>query len=287
MTNITALVSVQGISLDGNTFSIQRDSAEWQDWFAIAPEGSKFRFEWLSSHLHRNTYTAYRRKRYWEAQKRVDGKLRNATIKPEDCTYQKLEQMGMRLVAYNWESKSGKEGDYQTSSDEAFQTTEEITQLRAEIGRLRQRESHLLDQLGFVKSQIVCEAQEQVKQLEARVAELDNANWECEKRLTTYSELHRKSELARQELQSLVAEYQTKAEAPAAITKFQEQIDALTQELKRQKELSKGLQADVVEEVSKGLKAATILHEALKLKPNAGGAIKAKIKQALLLIDDI
>jgi len=35
------------------------------------------------------------------------------------------------------------------------------------------------------------------------------------------------------------------------------------------------------------LKAATILHEALKLKPNAGGAIKAKIKQALLLIDDI
>lgn len=37
----------------------------------------------------------------------------------------------------------------------------------------------------------------------------------------------------------------------------------------------------------RGLKAADILHEALKLKPNAGGAIKAKIKEALPFIDDV
>jgi hypothetical protein len=41
------------------------------------------------------------------------------------------------------------------------------------------------------------------------------------------------------------------------------------------------------EYVADQLKAATILQEALKLKPNAGGAIKAKIKKALLLIDDL
>ncbi len=35
------------------------------------------------------------------------------------------------------------------------------------------------------------------------------------------------------------------------------------------------------------LRAAKILHEALKLKANAGGAIKAKIKEALQFIDDI
>lgn len=35
-----------------------------------------------------------------------------------------------------------------------------------------------------------------------------------------------------------------------------------------------------------GLKAATILHEALKLPANRGTCIKKKIKQALLLIDD-
>jgi hypothetical protein len=39
--------------------------------------------------------------------------------------------------------------------------------------------------------------------------------------------------------------------------------------------------------VSDGLKAAALLHEALKLKANAGGAIKLKIKQALEFIDDI
>lgn len=219
MANTTALVSVEGISFDnGDTYSIKRDSSEWQEWFASTPEGSKMRFEWLNAHLHRNSYTAYRRKRYWEAQKRVEGKLRNTTIKPKDCTYQKLEQVGLTLTAYNWDkSKSGKTEEYQTSTSETSQTGEEITRLKAEIEQLRQRESYLLDQLGLVKAQIIHESQEQVKALESRVVELDNANWECEKRLTTYSELHRKSELARQELQSLVAEYQTKAGTPVAI----------------------------------------------------------------------
>jgi hypothetical protein len=36
-----------------------------------------------------------------------------------------------------------------------------------------------------------------------------------------------------------------------------------------------------------GLKAATILHEALKFPANKGNAIKNKIKEALLLIDDL
>jgi hypothetical protein len=36
-----------------------------------------------------------------------------------------------------------------------------------------------------------------------------------------------------------------------------------------------------------GLRAATILHQALKLPANKGGAIKTKIKEALKLIDDI
>lgn len=39
--------------------------------------------------------------------------------------------------------------------------------------------------------------------------------------------------------------------------------------------------------VLNGLNAATILHQALKLKANAGGAIKTKIKEALKFIDDI
>jgi hypothetical protein len=41
------------------------------------------------------------------------------------------------------------------------------------------------------------------------------------------------------------------------------------------------------EAVAEGLRAATILKEALKLKPQAGGAIKQEIRKALQLIDDI
>src|SRR4028119_2013006 len=131
-TQTTALVTVSGISFDnGDTYPIERDSDEWREWFTTAPEGSKIHFEWLNSYLHKNSYTAYRRKRYWEAQKRVDRKLRNTTLKPEETTYQRLEQVGCELTAYNWDraeqkqqSKSGTEQRYQTFSEATSQTQE-------------------------------------------------------------------------------------------------------------------------------------------------------------------
>ncbi len=232
-----ALVTVSGISFDsGTTYSIDRDSDEWQQWFTTTPEGSKIRFEWLNSYLHRNTYTAYRRKRYWEAQKRVDGKLRNTTIKPEEASYQKLEQVGYELTAYNWDraeqkqqAKSGKE-IYQTSVEATSQTEEKILHLKAEVERLKQRESYLLDQLGLIKAHIIHEAQQENEQLKKQNAELDNANWECEKNLSIVSEMHRKSELKRQELQSLVDSYQTKPEelsATAQLTNYLNEIGGI------------------------------------------------------------
>jgi chromosome segregation ATPase len=194
--------------------NIKPDTPEWQEWFNSAPEGTKIQFEYTADSLKTERFTAYRRKRYWEAQKRISGKLRNTTIKPSEVTYENLRQTLLRLTAYNWADKfemeeSGK-GEYQTSNESTSQTQKEIAQLRAEVERLKQREGQLLDQLGLVKSQIVCEAQERARELEARIVELDNANWECEKRLTTYSELHRKSELKRQELQAEVEELRGK-----------------------------------------------------------------------------
>jgi hypothetical protein len=85
------------------------------------------------------------------------------------------------------------------------------------------------------------EAQERAKQLEARVNELDNANWQCEKNLTMASELHRKSELKRQELQSLVDKYQTLMDKSPAIAP---QPTTNDQELLTQAELSKRLGCD-------------------------------------------
>ena len=232
---VTALVTVIGISFDnGDTYPIKRDSDEWREWFTTTPEGSKIRFEWLNAYSRKNSYTAYRRKRYWEAQKRVDGKLRNTTIKPEEATYQKLEQVGYELTAYNWDraeqkqsSKSGIEQSYQTSDETTSQTQEEITRLRAEVERLKQRESHLLDQYGLLKSQLIHEAQQENERLKKQNTELDNANWECEKRVTIYSEMHRKSELKRQELQSLVDNYQTILAESSAIAKLDRYLEEI------------------------------------------------------------
>jgi uncharacterized coiled-coil protein SlyX len=64
------------------------------------------------------------------------------------------------------------------------------------------------------------------------------------------------------------------------LTETQKAIADLKHQLKQETQ-----RAD--DAVYNGLKAATLLHEALKLKANAGGAIKLKIKQALALIDDI
>jgi chromosome segregation ATPase len=192
--------------------NIKPDTPEWQEWFNSAPEGTKIQFEYTADSLKTERFTAYRRKRYWEAQKRVSGKLRNTTIKPSEVTHENLRQILLRLTAYNWADKFEMEesGKCQTFNETPSQTGEEIAQLRAEVERLKNRESYLLDQIGLMKVQIIHEAQERASQLESRVTELDNANWQCEKNLTIVSELHRKSELKRQELQSLVNDYQTK-----------------------------------------------------------------------------
>jgi hypothetical protein len=237
---MTLIVNRSGI--DG---AIKPNTSEWVDWFKSAPEGTKIIFEWLDGSFKSQKFSAYRRKRYWEAQKRVSGKLRNTTLKPENVTVEALEQVGARLTAYNWTDKfeteeSGK-SQYQTSVPSSSQPLEEITRLRAENEQFKKREQYLLDQLGLVKTQIIHEAQERVKRLEARVNELDNANWQCEKNLTIVSELHRKSELKRQELQSLVDKYQTLPDQSPAIAL---QPTTNDQKLLTQAELAKRLGCD-------------------------------------------
>jgi hypothetical protein len=129
------------------------------------------------------------------------------------------------------------------------QTQEEITQLRAEVERLKQRESYLLDQYGLLKSQLIHEAQKENEQLKKQNTELDNANWECEKRVTIYSEMHRKSELKRQELQSLVDDYQTSLERTLqlpALEKIRDRI-LLQQPPAKRREIKRVLDALIAE----------------------------------------
>lgn len=71
-----------------------------------------------------------------------------------------------------------------------------------------------------------------------------------------------------------------KQELLSQLSELKEKIASLEKSIKIE-----GERAD--EAVHNGIKAADILHEALKLKANAGGAIKAKIKEALPFIDDV
>jgi len=73
-----------------------------------------------------------------------------------------------------------------------------------------------------------------------------------------------------------------------------EQVEQLQKALEQEREKVRQLERLLKEETERAneycleeLKAAKILHEALKLKANAGGAIKNKIKAALKFIDDI
>jgi hypothetical protein len=153
---MTIEVSRAGIS----GTNIRPDTPEWAEWFTSAPEGTKIQFTWADDSFREQRFTAYRRKRYWEAQKRVLGRLRNTTIKPGEVTHEALRQMGLRLTAYNWADKfeneeSGKREEYQTSEKDASQTVEEIAQLKAEIDSLREKNLQLKSQLAEAEDKYI------------------------------------------------------------------------------------------------------------------------------------
>jgi predicted RNase H-like nuclease (RuvC/YqgF family) len=141
---MTIIISRAGI--EGT--DIKPDSPEWMEWFASQPEGIKIQFTWTDDSFKEQKFTAYRRKRYWEAQKRISGKLRNTTIKPGEATYEALRQMGLKLTSYNWADKfeyeeSGKGENYQTPKEVPSQTGNEIEELRARLAELEQSNSEL------------------------------------------------------------------------------------------------------------------------------------------------
>src|SRR4028119_1578544 len=138
---MTIIISRAGI--EGT--DIKPDSPEWVEWFASQPEGTKIQFAWTDDSFKEQKFTAYRRKRYWEAQKRISGKLRNTTIKPGEATYEALRQMGLKLVSYNWADKFEYEesGNYQTQKEVPLQTRDETEELRTRLAELEQSNSEL------------------------------------------------------------------------------------------------------------------------------------------------
>lgn len=88
--------------------------------------------------------------------------------------------------------------------------------------------------------------------------------------------------------------HDSKSESDTAELRWQEiaaqnQTQLMEQKLEmgRLRQLEKDAAEQLALEVTKTLKAASILKQALSLKANAGGEIKKQIREALLLIDDI
>jgi predicted RNase H-like nuclease (RuvC/YqgF family) len=155
---------------------IKPDSPEWVEWFASQPEGTKIQFMWTDDSFNEQKFTAYRRKRYWEAQKRVAGKLRNTTIKPGEATYEALRQMGLKLTSYNWADKfeyeeSGKNENYQTQKEVPLQTRNETEELRARIAELEQSNSELQSTNQALEKQL-SECSQRLTEAKARINEL-------------------------------------------------------------------------------------------------------------------
>lgn len=148
---MTIIVSRAGI--EGT--DIKPDSPEWSEWFISQPEGTKIQFTWIDDYFREQRFTAYRRKRYWEAQKRVSGRLRNTTIKPEGVTYELLRQMGLKLTAYNWAEKfEYKESGNQTHKDTSSLTKDEIENLQARIVELEAENERLESKLGALEREM-------------------------------------------------------------------------------------------------------------------------------------
>jgi hypothetical protein len=200
------------------------DSPEWFEWLAAQ---KSFHYRRTDS-TNISSFTCTKRPNgRWYAVKKQRGSRENKQEyigADQKCTRAKLDAIASLFALPNEEYWQLKEQQKQRSTgdtrakvynqEQLTSETGEVEALKAEVERLKQRESDLLDQLGLQKHQITCEAQELNKQLQAQVTQLDNANWKCEKQLTTYSEMYRKSEVARQELQVKVQKLEAKLTMP-------------------------------------------------------------------------
>jgi DNA repair exonuclease SbcCD ATPase subunit len=168
---------------------IKPDSPQWVEWFTTQPEGVKIQFVWTDDSFREQKFTAYRRKRYWEAQKRISGKLRNTTIKPGEVTYEALRQMGLRLTSYNWADKFEHEesgNNNQTLSDQSSQTRDEVEELKSRLAGL---EAQLKKKDGDMAeaSRKIELIEKESRDLKYRYSDLERENARLERLGTDYS----------------------------------------------------------------------------------------------------
>lgn len=245
----SALIHDGHLYLPSTSTPIPIGSNEWLEWLRAARKFKFSHSKGYEVHpgsgiisFRDLTFTAFRAgkdKPYWNAQRRKQGDLRTRYLgRDEDLTYQSMLDVALLLdkgstkderkrqapKSPSLESHSGnyetnsqlvdKESHkekYETETQPTSQSTDEIAKLKDELERITQDRDALLIRLGNGKIQASEDAQQRIKQLEARVTELDNANWELEKRYTQVNELWRQSERKLTELQAQLSDNQPPA----------------------------------------------------------------------------
>lgn len=185
---MTIKVDLSGLILhEGESpIAIGIGSEEWLEWLKSA---KSFRFE-----SEAGNFTAVRVGRYWQAHKKVKGKLRREHLGlDEKLTYDLMVEIACKISSehYREERESHK---HETTREEAgaLPTDEEVGSLRAENEALKERISYLLDERGLIQAKATADAQVRIEQLEKQVRDLDNANWELQKHYTVVDELCQK-----------------------------------------------------------------------------------------------
>lgn len=281
---MTILCDRTGLHLPDKTIAI--GSSEWIQWLEA---NKSFRFECPQTtqiqggftETNMAGFTGIKQGKYWQAHKKVRGQLRREYLgKPQELTYETLRETAYKICSNRyWEShqaeqkakaESHNKQKCETVSELSLETAAEIEELNRQIRELKHRCIHLENENNRLTRLGQDYSHETVARLSEKYTKAiqDIQHWK-----ESSESYKRQAAKLRAQLDELETDDEKPPEDKNAIANLKRQV-------KEERDRANEYCLD-------GLKAASILHEALKLKANSGGAIKAKIKKALELIDDI
>ena len=234
---MTLLCDQDGLHIGSRVMPIGSD--EWLNWLEA---NKSFRFE-CPYHLQIQggftrvdtaNFSAIKQGNYWQAHKKVKGKLRREHLgKAEILTYELMCETAYRICSdHYWESYKAERESKAKSQKNKTET------IRPSLLRVGMEVEGLSCEISELKPHLF-QLQEDNTQLRSELIELRGKNEENKKAIASLQQL-----------------------------------------LKGERDRTDAIELE-------GLRAATILHEALKMPANKGGGIKKKILEALQLIDDI
>lgn len=279
-------------------------SHEWWDWLSSS-QAESFRFECdfgVKGYRARKEEIKSRAGSFWYAYKRVEGKLRKRYLgKSEELSLERLESIAYDL-AKPTETRQPKVELPNKSVGNYL--SEAYEQLRAGTIERENCYSQLLEQKIKLEKQLaelhneLGNYQDELREQKYRCTHLENENNRLTRLGQDYSQatVAKLSEKYTKAFKDIQHWKESSESYKRQAAKLRAKLDELEtdDEKPEDKNAIANLERQLKEETERaneycldGLKAASILHEALKLPANKGGAIKTKIKKALELIDDI